>query len=99
VQLQLFNIENLPMSFLLLFPSLLLLDIYQVSVADSPFPITLSEKQLVPRLCSLFVQTASFFTVWKLLGEGRAESSSVLDLTNSQFCCRMTMQWKSSDIY
>jgi len=81
VELCLFNIQNLPMSFLLHFPALSLLDIYQVSVAHAPFPITFPGKRVVPRISSLIIRSGSLSTIWELLGEGRVESGSILDLT------------------
>lgn len=82
VELCLFNIQNLPMSFLLHFPALLLLDMFQVAVAHAPFPITFPGKRVVPKISSLIVRTGSLSTVWELLGEGGMESGSILDLTN-----------------
>jgi len=80
VELCLFNIQNLPMSFLLYFPALSLLDIYQVSVAHAPFPITFPGKPVAPRISSLIIRPGSLSTVWELLGEGSVESGSILDL-------------------
>lgn len=77
VELHLFNIENLPMSLLLHFPALSLLDIYQVNVVDSSLPVTFPGKEVTPRLSSLTVRAGTLLTVWDLLG---SESGSIIDL-------------------
>lgn len=80
VELHLFNIQNLPMSLLLHFPALSLLEIYQVNVADSSLPVTFPGKEVIPRLSSLTVRAGTLVTVWDLLGSGFAESSPIVDL-------------------
>jgi len=81
VELYLFNIKNLPMSFLLHFPALSSLNVHQVRIADSPLPITFPSQEVIPRLSSLFVQFGSLITLRKLLGSGKVASRSILDLT------------------
>jgi len=79
VDLYLFSIENLPMSLLLHFPALSSLTFYWVCFANSALPITFSGQEIVPRLSSL--QVGNVTTLGELLGLGKVESRSILDLT------------------
>jgi hypothetical protein len=81
VELNLFNIKNLPMSLLLHFPVLSSLSIHQVHVADSPLPITFPCEEVIPSVSSLNIGDGSLATVWEILGSRKAESCSILDLT------------------
>lgn len=81
VELYLSKIKNLPVSLFLHFPALSSLGLSYVRVADSLLPIMFPGQEVVPSLSSLNLGYGSLDTVWKLLGSGKAESRSILDLT------------------